>query len=52
MKFILATLIVVHLYILWDIILSGWHNVEIGIDPEELDDELYKGLHNQRDDVQ
>tara|TARA_R110002020_G_scaffold8297_4_gene33557 strand:+ start:410 stop:577 length:168 start_codon:yes stop_codon:yes gene_type:complete len=54
MKFILiilTTLVIIHLYILWDIILSGWENVEIELDAEELGDDLYKGLHNKRDDV-
>jgi len=41
----LGVLVVVYLWILWDIILSGWENVDIDITAEELESDLINGLH-------
>ena len=41
----LSILTLVYLWILWDIILSGWENVDIDITAEELESDLINGLH-------
>lgn len=46
----LGVLTLVYLWILWDIILSGWENVDISLDIEELESDLYHGLHLRRGD--
>lgn len=46
----LSILTLVYLWILWDIILSGWENVDIDLDIEELENDLYNGLHLRRGD--
>ena len=42
---VLSILTLVYLWILWDIILSGWENVDIDITAEELESDLINGLH-------
>ena len=46
----LGVLTLAYLWILWDIILSGWENVDIDLDIEELESDLYHGLHLRRGD--
>ena len=41
----LGILTLVYLWILWDIILSGWEKVDIDITAEELESDLFNGLH-------
>jgi|TARA_R110002020_G_C16228517_1_gene768159 hypothetical protein len=43
--FVLVFLTIAYLWILWDIILSGWENVDIDITTEELESDLINGLH-------
>ena len=43
--FVLVFLTIAYLWILWDIILSGWENVDIDITAEELESDLINGLH-------
>jgi hypothetical protein len=45
-----SVLIFSYLWILWDIILNDWEQVEIDLDIEELESDLYHGLHLQRKD--
>jgi len=45
LNFLIGILVIIHLWILWDIILSGWENVDIGLDAEELESDLFDGLH-------
>ena len=45
LNFLIGILIIIHLWILWDFILSGWENVDIGLDAEELEFDLFDGLH-------
>lgn len=47
---IFGVLIFSYLWILWDIILNDWEQVEIDLDIEELESDLYHGLHLQRED--
>lgn len=42
---VLFILTITYLWILWDIILSGWENVDIDITTEELESDLINGLH-------
>ena len=48
--FLIGGLVFIHVWILWDIILSGWENVDIELDIEELESGLYHGLHLRRGD--
>tara|TARA_R100000781_G_C4068362_1_gene123590 strand:+ start:607 stop:780 length:174 start_codon:yes stop_codon:yes gene_type:complete len=43
-----SILIFSYLWILWDIILNDWEKVDIDLDIEELEGDLYHGLHLQR----
>ena len=43
-----SILIFSYLWILWDIILNDWVKVDIDLDIEELEGDLYHGLHLQR----
>ena len=43
-----SILIFSYLWILWDIILNDWEKVDIDLDLEELEGDLYHGLHLQR----
>tara|TARA_R100000781_G_scaffold67946_1_gene42835 strand:+ start:625 stop:786 length:162 start_codon:yes stop_codon:yes gene_type:complete len=43
--FVLIFLIITYIWILWDIILSGWENVDIDMTAEELESDLINGLH-------
>ena len=43
-----SILIFSYLWILWDIILNDWEKVDIDLDIEELEGDLYDGLHLQR----
>ena len=45
---VITGLMFVYLWILWDIILNDWENVDIGLNIEELESDLYNGLHLQR----
>lgn len=47
---VITGLIFVYLWILWDIILNDWENVDIDLDIEELESDLYHGLHLRRGD--
>ena len=42
---VITGLIFVYLWILWDIMLNGWENVDIDITSEELESGLINGLH-------
>ncbi len=46
----LVILLFAYLWILWDIILSDWEKVDIDLDIEELESDLYHGLHLRRGD--
>ena len=43
-----SILIFSYLWSLWDIILNDWEKVDIDLDIEELEGDLYHGLHLQR----
>lgn len=45
LNFLIGILVIIHLWILWDIISSGWENVDIDITAEELESDLFDGLH-------
>jgi hypothetical protein len=48
--FLIGVLVIVHIWILWDIILRDWKEMDISISIEELEHELYNDLHLQRRD--